>query len=159
MTVGPWRPIHLHTYTSRITDLRVRTDVSETLSSKISADLTVSSIPDSATATVVLKNTAGNVLKSANVTLDAKTRTGSVDLWDGELDLWWPVGYGKQVLYTVEVHVADKDGNVLDSRSQKIGARRVRVVQEPLKDDEGRTFLFEVNNVRIFCGGSNWYVK
>ena len=23
-------------------------------------------------------------------------------------------------------------------------------------DQEGLTFLFEVNNIRIFCGGSNW---
>lgn len=36
---------------------------------------------------------------------------------------------------------------------QKVSFRRVRVVQEPLVDQEGLTFLFEVNNVKIFCGG------
>ena len=34
--------------------------------------------------------------------------------------------------------------------------RNVKVVQEPLQDQPGTSFLFEVNNVRIFCGGSNW---
>jgi len=38
-------------------------------------------------------------------------------------------------------------------RTQSVSFRRVRVVQEPLVDQEGLTFLFEVNNIRIFCGG------
>jgi hypothetical protein len=29
-------------------------------------------------------------------------------------------------------------------------------VQDKLVDQEGLTFLFEINNIRIFCGGSNW---
>lgn len=29
-------------------------------------------------------------------------------------------------------------------------------MQEPLDGAEGTTFLFEVNGVRVFCGGSNW---
>jgi beta-mannosidase len=37
-----------------------------------------------------------------------------------------------------------------------IGFRRVRIIQDPLLDQDGRSFLFEINNVRIFCGGSNW---
>jgi len=32
----------------------------------------------------------------------------------------------------------------------------VRVVEEKLVDQPGLTWLFEINNVRIFCGGSNW---
>lgn len=29
-------------------------------------------------------------------------------------------------------------------------------MQEPLQGQEGTSFLFEVNGVRVFCGGSNW---
>lgn len=35
----------------------------------------------------------------------------------------------------------------------KIAFRRARVVQDQLIDQEGLTFLFEINNIRIFCGG------
>ena len=42
---------------------------------------------------------------------------------------------------------------MLDTKTQTFGIRRVQVVQEPLIDQPGRTFLFEVNGVRIFCGG------
>lgn len=42
---------------------------------------------------------------------------------------------------------------MLDTKSLKIAFRRARVVQEKILDQEGLTFLFEINNVRIFCGG------
>ena len=42
---------------------------------------------------------------------------------------------------------------VFDAKHQKIGIRRARIVQDKLLDQEGRTFLFEINNVKIFCGG------
>jgi len=44
-------------------------------------------------------------------------------------------------------------GMVLDNKKQKISFRRVRVVQDKLLDQEGLSFLFEINNIRIFCGG------
>jgi beta-mannosidase len=45
-------------------------------------------------------------------------------------------------------------GNVLDFKIQKIGIRRARIVQDKLIDAEGFTFLFEINNIRIFAGGA-----
>lgn len=42
---------------------------------------------------------------------------------------------------------------LLDKKTKKIGFRRVRIVEEKLLDQEGLTFLFEVNNIKIFCGG------
>lgn len=48
---------------------------------------------------------------------------------------------------------SEQNGVVLDQKTQRISFRRVRIVQDKLIDQEGFTFLFEVNNVRIFCGG------
>ncbi|CEQ39941.1 SPOSA6832_01502 [Sporobolomyces salmonicolor] len=74
-----------------------------------------------------------------------------------EVELWWPAGMGKQVLYTVKLDLVDeKTGTVLDSTERQIGFRRVRVVQEPLNDQPGTSFCFEINNTPIFSGGSNW---
>lgn len=42
---------------------------------------------------------------------------------------------------------------MLDTKSLKIAFRRACVIQEKLTDQEGLTFLFEINNIRIFCGG------
>lgn len=46
-----------------------------------------------------------------------------------------------------------QNGNILDTKSQKIGFRRAMVIQEKLVDQEGLSFFFEINNIRIFCGG------
>jgi beta-mannosidase len=42
---------------------------------------------------------------------------------------------------------------VLEEKKQQVGFRRARVVEEELEGQEGLSFLFEVNNIRIFCGG------
>jgi beta-galactosidase/beta-glucuronidase len=44
-------------------------------------------------------------------------------------------------------------GKVLDAITEKVSFRRARVVQDKMVDQEGLTFLFEINNIRIFCGG------
>lgn len=49
-----------------------------------------------------------------------------------------------------------QQGQLLDGKTQKVGFRRVRVVEDKLVDQPGLTWLFEINNIRIFCGGSNW---
>lgn len=48
-----------------------------------------------------------------------------------------------------------QDGHLLDSKSQKFAFRRAIIVQDELEGQEGRSFLFEINNVRIFCGGTH----
>jgi len=40
--------------------------------------------------------------------------------------------------------------------NHRVAFRDAKIVQEPLQDQEGTSFLFEVNGVRVFCGGSNW---
>lgn len=45
---------------------------------------------------------------------------------------------------------------MIQSEKKKIGFRRLVVVQEDLVDEPGTSFYFEVNNVAIFAGGSNW---
>ncbi|KAJ7667976.1 glycoside hydrolase family 2 protein [Mycena polygramma] len=155
MTTGPWKPISLHSYENRITDLDVRAQVSESLEVNLTAKFLFGK--KEGYASFVLKRPDGSVEVSGPKMPTAKgVAQVSLAFDSGKLQLWYPVKYGDQPLYTVEVEITDPEGNVLDSRTQKIGIRRVRIVQEKLIDQEGLTFLFEVNNIRIFCGGSNW---
>jgi len=106
MTTGPWRPIFLHTYKSRITDLRVRADVSESLDTVINVSLAFSS--SGGAASIALKDHAGKVVKQADARLEDGKAQVEFRGAKGEFDLWYPVGYGKQPIYTVEVRVADE---------------------------------------------------
>ncbi|KAF8897495.1 glycoside hydrolase family 2 protein [Infundibulicybe gibba] len=156
MTVGPWKPISLQTYQNRITDLDVRTEISEDLNVKLTAGFTFSKEAPGF-ASFILKSPEGSIEASfTNIPTDAGHCMVSTSWKPGEIELWFPVGYGKQPLYVVEGCLSDQDGNILDTKTFRIAFRRARVIQDKLIDQDGLTFLFEINNIRIFCGGSNW---
>ena len=48
------------------------------------------------------------------------------------------------------------DEKIKDSISKRIGLRRAEVVQNKLLDATGTSFTFLINDVPVFCGGSNW---
>jgi beta-mannosidase len=110
MTVGPWKPIALEFYESRIVELDIRSQISEALDVKLTAMLTFS---DSETTS----NYASFVLRKPDSSVEASVSKipisgghASIDLeWrPGQLQLWYPVRYGSQPLYVVEVELADQ---------------------------------------------------
>ncbi|EJD48522.1 glycoside hydrolase family 2 protein [Auricularia subglabra TFB-10046 SS5] len=155
MTVGPWKPIYLHAYSARFTDVHVKVDVSEDLSAKVA--VTAAASTGASNVLFIIKDPIGAVVHTATESLDGENTASSSFVPDPKtLQLWYPVGYGKQSIYSSEITLLDAAGRVLDTRSDKFGIRRVRLVQEPLVGQAGRSFVFEVNNIRIFVGGSNW---
>ncbi|KAF8812399.1 glycoside hydrolase family 2 protein [Phlegmacium glaucopus] len=158
MTVGPWKPIALEIFESRILELDIRSQISEALDVKLTAVCKFSdSEATSSYASFVLRKPDGSVEASASKISVSGDCASVVFEWQaGQLQLWYPVGYGSQPLYAVEVEFTDQNGKVLDRKTDRIAFRRAQVVQTELIDEEGLTFLFEINNIRIFCGGSNW---
>lgn len=67
--------------------------------------------------------------------------------------LWWPNGYGDQPRYQLRV-TASVNGVECDAQGTSFGIRTVRLLQE--KDKEGRSFIIEVNGVKIYCKGADW---
>ncbi|CCM04064.1 uncharacterized protein FIBRA_06223 [Fibroporia radiculosa] len=156
MTVGPWKPIVLEAYQARITDIDIRANVSEDLSANLDVNFVLSR-DNHSIASVNLKGPDGALVTGQNsIKISDSEAKARFKLSAGTYELWYPVGYGKQPQYTVEIEVADEHGAIIDHKTQKIAFRRAQIIQEPLVDQEGRTFLFEINNIRIFCGGSNW---
>jgi beta-mannosidase len=68
-------------------------------------------------------------------------------------ELWWPIGYGDQPRYDLEVTASGPDGD-LDSWSRKVGFRDVRIDTAP--DADGSAFTLIVNDVPVFVRGVNW---
>ncbi|WP_342001262.1 glycoside hydrolase family 2 protein [Microbacterium sp. LWH7-1.2] len=90
----------------------------------------------------------------ASVSLSAGDANATVVLTLAEVERWWPVGYGAQPLYDVEVEVAASDGTVLHRTARKVGFRDVRWDMTP--DEEGTPFSLVVNDHPVFVKGVNW---
>lgn len=143
--------VHFDTYDVAIKDVFVSADVNENLDAIVRVQVATSESPESSVAVELLLN---------GQTVDIKkTQAGhsTVEFHLKRPELWWPHRYGPAPLYTVRVKALAADGKrELDSRTTQFGIRRAKLVQRPLADQPGKTFFFEINNVPIFCVGSNW---
>ncbi|KAF2413029.1 beta-mannosidase [Microbacterium sp. B35-04] len=101
---------------------------------------------------VTLTVRAGGVVGAVDVAAGDTTATLVVSL--ANVERWWPVGYGSQPLYEVEVELAASDGSVLDRATRKVGFRDVRWDMTP--DEAGTPFTLVVNDQPVFVKGVNW---
>ncbi|GAA5992030.1 hypothetical protein JCM11641_003145 [Rhodosporidiobolus odoratus] len=160
MTAGPYRPIRLEIFRSRIRNFWPQAAVNDKLETSLSLSWEIASPVDfkgSLSVRARLLHPHGR--KVRQVSLEA-TPQANEHVWrfeEDEVGLWWTKALGNQPLYAVEVDLVDNNtGAILHTVSRKIGFRRLRVLREPLIEQPGRTFLFELNNVPLFIGGSNW---
>jgi hypothetical protein len=108
MTIGPWRPVHLDTYTHRFEDVRVDTDLLgpdySSANLKARLDLGASPLPSGSSLKAILRNDTGSKIKEETVKdnkLDWKFEKGQVEGW-------YPINYGKQPLYNLDLTLADR---------------------------------------------------
>jgi beta-mannosidase len=77
---------------------------------------------------------------------------------DYPLQLWWPSGYGEQILYELKVTI-ELDNASHREKSKTIGFRSIELVQDPIDAKNasyGLTFYFKINKQPMFLKGSNW---
>jgi beta-mannosidase len=104
MTVGPWRPIALHTYSTRLSDVFIRSSLDTEGAGTLSVDIELSEKIPSATAKVEVLSSA---VAPAEISIkDGKARI-DFTIKKGDVELWFPVGYGSQKLYEIKVEVTE----------------------------------------------------
>jgi beta-mannosidase len=150
-TSGPWKDIWLETYTARISEFLVRQQVSDDLSS---ATLKISGVVDgegSKAVVISVADPSGKAVAEKELPVtDKGVFQGELTL-DKDLQLWYPFLYGSSPLYSVSATLAGRD-----VQTRKMGLRRLRLLQHELKGAPGTSFVFEINNIRVFGGGSCW---
>jgi len=85
--------------------------------------------------------------------VQVKGTTATIQIHIPNPRLWWPNGYGDQPLYKAHLSLFDEERE-LDSTELPFAIRTVKLLQE--KDDEGKSFVVEVNGVKMFCKGADW---
>jgi len=150
LTCGPWRPIWLETFTTRISDLACQVEIDTNLSSaRVTAIVDYEGItPDDIELRLLSHD--GSLVEEQIVT------TSSAMFVVQKPELWYPVGNGAQPLYSITATARTQDGTILCTSSKRLGIRLVELIQRPLKHAPGTTFFFRINNVPIFCRGADW---
>lgn len=113
----------------------------------------------------VLRNPKGKIVLERENTLGRSRQTliGSIK----KPELWWPNGQGEPRLYTSRVELLDDSGLQLDSRSARVGFRKIRLIphSQSWNDPDNASFpnsrnkppiTLEINGRTIFAKGSNW---
>ena len=84
-------------------------------------------------------------------------RSVGAKVWLQNPYLWWPKNYGEQDMYEITISINDgDDGHLLCEKTVYHGIRKLELLRaDTTKDGEGR-FAFVVNDVEIYCQGTNW---
>ncbi|HLG78189.1 MAG TPA: glycoside hydrolase family 2 protein [Ktedonobacteraceae bacterium] len=158
MTTGIWRPIRLEAFAARIDEITCLVELSDDLQTAhlpIQVSIEAEHAFSLDEGQLLLEVYAPSGERVAEATLPVNGRTMTYHYTIERPQLWWPNGYGEQALYTL-VATLSRRGQVFDQRTQRLGIRRLRLMQQPLADANGTNFFFEVNNQPIFCSGANW---
>ena len=153
MTCGPWRPIYLDVYESRIAELNFTIEVPASLDvAEVVAKADVEGPAEHIEFEVLMDDTGVIVGRE---TVKVEEGHAETTFATGNPRLWYPRKYGKQPLYKLLARLLS-GGRVVDTVSKRFGIRRAKLVQGPLDNASGTSFVFEINNIPVFCGGSNW---
>jgi beta-mannosidase len=154
LTAGLWRGVRLECYDAWIDDVAAHVTLSEGLSAaSIECTVAIAGSFTGANLRLELLDPEGLLLGEANVTLESTNAQHRFDL--EQIRLWCVAGHGEQPLYRLEVRL-EIAGREIDRHTKRIGLRRIRLRQEPIRDELGSSFTFEVNGVELFVGGANW---
>jgi beta-mannosidase len=149
VTAGIWRPVRLeHWSTARIARVRPLVTVDGT-TGRVEIRLDVERTRQGRGRTLTAEARVAGA--RAEAVLIGDETVLHLDVPD--VRLWWPRGYGEQVLYDLGITLSDDTG-VLDTWQRRIGFRTVELDRSP--DEHGTGFTLVVNGVRIFARGVNW---
>ncbi|GAA1988276.1 glycoside hydrolase family 2 protein [Catenulispora subtropica] len=149
-TSGIWRPLELEAWNgARIAAVRPLVAVDGNVGT-LTVHVDVQRASGSDSELTVLAEAAG---VSLPVTIPAGETSAVVKLRVPDVRLWWPVGYGEQPLYDVEVTLSDA-AQSLDTWAGRVGFRTVALDVEP--DADGTPFTLSVNGRPVFARGVNW---
>jgi beta-mannosidase len=144
-------------YWARIDNLHVTSIISSD-HSLVDLDIEVnlaSSAPPSCTVQVEILNDKEHVISKATLYIrDAITGKTNIHLQNPKL--WWPYGQGEQSLYKARATLQTNERVTLDISTTQFGIRSITVIQRPLDNEPGKTFMFNVNGRDIFIQGGDW---
>lgn len=154
VTSGIWRPVYIRAWS----DLRINVFIEQ---KEVGAgraviaghvELDADKDMDGVLVTITDEVT-GRVLGEWQADLKRGTNRVTVDFVLHKPKLWWSNGLGEPFLYRFRTDII-AGGELLDSKTERVGIRSLKVVHQPDKD--GHTFYIELNGRPVFAKGANY---
>ncbi|KAI1745507.1 family 2 glycosyl hydrolase [Xylaria scruposa] len=147
ITAGPWKPVYLEQYVSKVDDVWSECEVSEDL--RTCSGRIVAKTSEASDQSIKLSlSLAGSVVFEKECTIDSKGIAETPFLIT-DPKLWYPFTHGTQTRYELKAALGSHD-----TLSKMIGFRRAELIQR--EDEFGKSFFFKINGEDVFCGGSCW---
>ncbi|MCE5258779.1 MAG: glycoside hydrolase family 2 protein [Chloroflexi bacterium] len=154
---GLWRPVYIEMSSgARILHPYAWTVELKENQAHVRVSATIEPFADAAYVAEIALSLNGKVIAYAAVDAQSSGEFDyqvQADFFIDDPELWWPNGMGAQPLYEVGIKVGDGQ-KWFDRASFRTGIRTVKLIQEA--DEEGSTFIFAVNGIKVFCKGANW---
>lgn len=97
----------------------------------------------------------GRGTEVARRTFEINRKKNLINITVPEPKLWWPNTYGAPDLYELQL-ILRREGEVLDSRTERFGIRTVRIAEEPVGNEDRLTCQMVINGKPIYSKGANW---
>ena len=155
VTSGIWRPVYIRAWSDlRINDVFIEQKEVGAGRAVIAGHVELDADKDMNGVLVTITDEAtGRVLGEWQADLKRGTNRVTVDFVLHKPKLWWSNGLGEPFLYRFRTDII-AGGELLDSKTERVGIRSLKVVHQPDKD--GHTFYIELNGRPVFAKGANY---
>jgi len=150
---GIWRPVRIEgIQTAQIDDVHIQTVRCDENHADVRVTVSLDKAAQKALACNLCLSNKESIIER-QLTFDAGKSAMSLSIKVDKPKLWWPVGYGDQNLYRLDVTLTGNN-EVIDQRQDDFGIRIIKLNRR--QDDYGQEFQFEVNGQPVYVRGANW---
>ena len=155
VTSGIWRPVYIRAWSDlRINDVFIEQKEVGAGRAVIAGHVELDADKDmNGVLVTITDEVTGRVLGEWQADLKRGTNRVTVDFVLHKPKLWWSNGLGEPFLYRFRTDII-AGGELLDSKTERVGIRSLKVVHQPDKD--GHTFYIELNGRPVFAKGANY---
>lgn len=155
VTSGIWRPVYIRAWSDlRINDVFIEQKEVGAGRAVIAGHVELDADKDmNGVLVTITDGVTGRVLGEWQADLKRGTNRVTVDFVLHKPKLWWSNGLGEPFLYRFRTDII-AGGELLDSKTERVGIRSLKVVHQPDKD--GHTFYIELNGRPVFAKGANY---